>query len=159
MVKKAVRPDGRTRNGFRWPLAAGARVVAPGPVDTGNTGACPAAEGDGVCVGMTAAGMAAGGVPAVTVLLTAHAAGDVLGGDSEKLRLRGCLVVEVLDLPRLARRGDLRGADLRWANLRGANLRGADLSGADLSGADLSGANPRWANLRWGLNVPAGITP
>jgi hypothetical protein len=79
--------------------------------------------------------MASGGIPAITVLLTAHAAGDVVG-DSEpgKLRVTRATSVEVIDLPGLARQGFLVGANLTRANLSGANLYGANLYGANLDG-------------------------
>jgi hypothetical protein len=160
---RAVRADFRSRDGFRWPWPGGV-AKAPGPI-LRHRDSCPRYVGDGICVATTARGMASGWIPAITVLLTAHAEAHVVG-DSElgKLRVAEARVVEVVDLPRLARDGvlrganlsganlrgaDLRGANLRGANLSGANLRGADLSGADLYGADLSGADLRGADLYW----------
>ena len=151
---RAVRPDFRSSRGFRWPWP-GQWAEAPGPI-LDHRDSCPQSGtvGDGICTATTASGMASGGIPAHTVLLTGHAADDVVG-DSEagKLRLRRAFVVEVVDLPRVGRDGLLSGADLSGADLSGANLSGADLSGADLSeanlrGANLSGANLRGANLR-----------
>ena len=144
---RAVRPDFRSSRGFRWPWPGGV-ALAPGPIQPDNRGACPAAEGDGLCTALTAEGMASGGIPAITVLITAHASADVLGADAGKARLRSCCVVEVLDLPALSRAGALHDADLWCANLGGANLRGANLGGADLLGANLGGANLRDADLR-----------
>jgi len=161
---RAVHPDFRSSYGFRWPFP-GQVAQAAGPFARDNTGPCPASVGDGVCTAQTAAGMASGGIPAVTVLITAHKLADVLGFDNDKVRASQVLVVDVVDLPRLCResmteanlRGDLyradlyganlEGANLRGADLRGANLRGANLCGADLRGADLGGANLRGADL------------
>ncbi len=144
---RSVRPDFRSSNGFRWPFPGGV-AEAPGPIIAPNRGACPQSEGDGICTAITAYGMASGGIPAITVLITAHAASDVLGGADEiKVRVRRATVVEVVDLPGMARAGKLNGANLRGANLRGANLYGANLYGANLRGADLYGANLYGANL------------
>jgi len=151
---RAVHPDFRSSYGFRWPFP-GQVAQAAGPFARDNTGPCPASVGDGVCTAQTAAGMASGGIPAVTVLITAHKLADVLGFDNDKVRASQVLVVDVVDLPRLCResmteadlRGDLYRADLYGANLEGANLRGADLRGANLRGADLRGANLYRADL------------
>ena len=173
---RSVHPDFTSSRGFRWPFPGGV-AEAPGPIIASNRGACPQSEGDGICTALTAQGMASGGIPAHTVLITAHAAADVLGADEIKVRVRRATVVEVVDLPGMARAGklsraylrgadlygadlygaDLYGADLGGANLGGANLYGADLGGADLGranlrGADLYGANLRGANLR-GANL------
>ncbi len=167
---RAVHPDFRSSYGFRWPFP-GQVAQAAGPFARDNTGPCPASVGDGVCTAQTAAGMASGGIPAVTVLLTAHKLADVLGFDNDKVRASQVLVVDVVDLPRLCRESmteaDLCGADLyranlEWAdlyranlyradlyraNLEGADLRRADLYRADLCGADLCGADLRGADL------------
>jgi len=147
---RAVHPDFRSSYGFRWPFP-GQVAQAAGPFARDNTGPCPASVGDGVCTAQTAAGMASGGIPAVTVLITAHKLADVLGFDNDKVRASQVLVVDVVDLPRLCRESmtgaDLCGADLRGANLRGADLYRADLYRADLYRADLYRANLRGANL------------
>jgi hypothetical protein len=119
---KSVRPDGRTRGDFTWPLAA-KWVEASGPF-LDHRSECPRAEGDGLCVATTYAGMASGGIPARTMLLTAHSSADVLGEAPGKLRVRRVRVVAVLDGERVLRE---HGS--------GANLSGANLSGANLSGA------------------------
>ena len=163
---RAVHPDFRSSYGFRWPFP-GQVAQAAGPFARDNTGPCPASVGDGVCTAQTAAGMASGGIPAVTVLLTAHKLADVLGFDNDKVRASQVLVVDVVDLPRLCResmteanlyradlrradlyRADLYRADLRWANLYRADLRWANLYRADLYRADLRWADLRWADLR-----------
>ena len=136
---RSVRPDFTSSRGFRWPFPGGV-AEAPGPVIHTNRDACPQSEGDGICTAITAYGMASGGIPAITVLITAHAAADVLGADEVKVRVRRATVVEVVDLPGMARAGKLSGADLSGANLGGAYLRGAYLGEAYLDGADLSGA-------------------
>ena len=152
---RAVHPDFRSSYGFRWPFP-GQVAQAAGPFARDNTGPCPASVGDGVCTAQTAAGMASGGIPAVTVLLTAHKLADVLGFDNDKVRASQVLVVDVVDLPRLCRESmteanlegaDLYRANLEWADLYGANLEGADLRRANLEGADLCGADLRGANL------------
>ncbi len=154
---RAVHPDFRSSYGFRWPFP-GQVAQAAGPFARDNTGPCPASVGDGVCTAQTAAGMASGGIPAVTVLLTAHKLADVLGFDNDKVRASQVLVVDVVDLPRLCResmteanlyRADLRGANLYRANLYGANLEWADLRWANLYRANLRRANLRRANLEW----------
>ena len=154
---RSVHPDFTSSRGFRWPFPGGV-AEAPGPIIASNRGACPESDGDGICTALTAQGMASGGIPAHTVLITAHAAADVLGADEIKVRVRRATVVEIVDLPGMARAGrlsganlygaDLRGADLRWANLRRADLREADLRGANLYGADLRRAYLYWADLR-----------
>ena len=149
---RAVHPDFRSSYGFRWPFP-GQVAQAAGPFARDNTGPCPASVGDGVCTAQTAAGMASGGIPAVTVLLTAHKLADVLGFDNDKVRASQVLVVDVVDLPRLCRESmteaDLCGANLYRADLTGADLRGANLEGADLYRANLEGADLRRANLEW----------
>jgi len=137
---RSVHPDFTSSRGFRWPFPGGV-AEAPGPVIHTNHGACPQSEGDGICTAITARGMASGGIPAITVLITAHAAADVLGADEIKVRVRRATVVEVVELPGMARAGKLSRADLGGANLYGADLYGADLGGADLGGAYLRGAN------------------
>ena len=149
---RSVYPDFTSSRGFRWPFPGGV-AEAPGPVIHTNRDACPQSEGDGICTAITAYGMASGGIPAITVLITAHAAADVLGADEIKVRVRRATVVEVVDLPGMARAAklsgaDLYGADLRRADLYGANLRRANLRRANLYGANLYGANLRRANLR-----------
>ena len=153
---RAVHPDFRSSYGFRWPFP-GQVAQAAGPFARDNTGPCPASVGDGVCTAQTAAGMASGGIPAVTVLLTAHKLADVLGFDNDKVRASQVLVVDVVDLPRLCRESmteanlegaDLYRANLEWADLYGANLEGADLRRANLEGADLRRADLRGADLR-----------
>ncbi len=148
---RSVHPDFTSSRGFRWPFPGGV-AEAPGPVIHTNRDACPQSEGDGICTALTAQGMAPGGIPAHTVLITAHAASDVLGGDETKVRLRRASVVEVVDLPGMARAAklsgaDLYGADLYWADLGGADLGGANLRRADLRGANLGGANLGGADL------------
>ena len=159
---RAVHPDFRSSYGFRWPFP-GQVAQAAGPFARDNTGPCPASVGDGVCTAQTAAGMASGGIPAVTVLLTAHKLADVLGFDNDKVRASQVLVVDVVDLPRLSMTeadlcgANLRGANLEWANLYGANLEGADLRVANLEGADLRVANLYRADLR-GANLTGART-
>ena len=122
---RSVHPDFTSSRGFRWPFPGGV-AEAPGPIIASNRGACPQSEGDGICTALTAQGMASGGIPAHTVLITAHAAADVLGADEIKVRVRRATVVEVVDLPGMARAGRLSGADLGGTFLGRADLGGAN---------------------------------
>ena len=144
---RAVHPDLRSRDGYRYPFP-GQWADAGGPI-LGHTDACPRAAGDGLCVAKTWRGAASGGIPATTVLLVGYDQADVYGEDDNKVRVGAMLVLDVVDVAAMARRGHLGGA-----NLGGADLGGADLWGADLWGADLRGANLRYANL-WGANLGA----
>ena len=74
---KLVRPDGRTRNDFRWPLTAGQSVRSddrpvtpddPYMGDTVNDGVCPLRPGDGLSVAHTARGLRAAGFTSPTLL-------------------------------------------------------------------------------------------
>jgi len=143
---RSVYPDFTSSRGFRWPLPGGV-AEAPGPVIHTNHGAHPQSEGDGICTAITARGMASGGIPAITVLITAHAAADVLGADEIKVRVRRATVVEAINLPGMARAGKLSRANLYGANLYGADLYGADLGRANLGRANLGRANLYGANL------------
>ena len=149
---KSVRPDLKTYLDFQWPAPGQVVKCEEGSIDRDNTSNCPNRIGDGLCVGTTWAGMASGGIPAITLLLVAYRKADVLGERPGKLRTSEVAVVAIVDGARLLReegaRADLHGANLRGANLRGADLHGADLHGADLRGADLHGANLRGAKLR-----------
>lgn len=134
---KIVRPDLRTRNGYRWPWPGNwAECDNEHPFTVGD--ACPQFEGDGLCIAKTWKGAASGGYPAVTALLLAYWADDVLGEDDNKIRVGRALVLDVFGPQQLIRDGWCVGADLRGANLRYAELHGANLSGA--RGADTSGA-------------------
>ena len=143
---RSVHLDLTSSRGYRWPFP-GQWAEAPGPIVEANTGPCPGRVGDGLCVALTPGGMATGGVPALAVLLCAVANSDVLGLDAQKLRVRRALVVELIDLPKMARDANLSDAYLSGANLSGAYLYGAYLYGANLSDADLYGANLYGANL------------
>jgi hypothetical protein len=143
---RAVHPDLRSRNGFRYPWP-GKWATAPGPFITENTTGCPQAEGDGLCVAKTVSGAGQGGIPFRTVLIVGYRPADVLGSDDQKLRVRALYVADVADGIGLLRGTYLRGAVLRGADLRGADLGGAYLRSADLRDADLRGADLRGADL------------
>ena len=147
---RAVHPDFRSRDGYRYPFP-GQWADAGGPI-LNHTDACPRAAGDGLCVAKTWRGAASGGIPAATVLLVGYDQADVYGEDDSKVRVGAMLVLDVIDVAAMARRGNLWGANLGGANLWGANLRGANLGGANLGGANLWGANLWGANL-WGANL------
>ena len=143
---RAVHPDLRSRDGFRYPFP-GQWADAGGPILDHND-ACPRQAGDGLCVAKTWRGAASGGIPATTVLLVGYDQIDVYGEDDHKVRVGAMLVLDVVDVAAMARRGHLRSANLGGANLGGADLRGANLGGANLGGANLRGADLRGANLR-----------
>ena len=140
---KAVHADFESSRGFVWPFPGG---TAKSPKTPKVGGPCPAFEGDGLCVALTASGAAQGRHKLSTVLLVSF--GKVYGEDTEKVRVSQAKVLHVFDIPKMARRGKLSGAFLSGADLSGADLRGADLSGAFLSGAFLSGADLSGADLR-----------
>ncbi|MDA8318844.1 MAG: pentapeptide repeat-containing protein [Actinomycetota bacterium] len=127
---KAVRPDLRTRDGYRWPWpgqVAEAADPEPGPE------VC--ARGLHIALKPEAAIY-----PLATLLLLAYRQADVIAADDVKCRVPRCLVVDVIDLPGVGRAGKLGGADLAGADLRGADLGGADLAGADLTRGQLTDA-------------------
>ncbi len=150
---RSVRPDGRSHydTSFRWPW--------PGnwtPRIDADASAAECSHGLHIALGWR--GLSATG-PVHVCQIVGYRAADVAHVGATKLRVSQAAVLDVWDVHRMARDGNLRGANLRYGNLRGANLRyanlyGADLSyanlsGANLSGADLSGANLRGANLRY----------
>jgi len=149
---RAVHPDFRSSNGFRWPFPGNDAVADPGDRKFTTGDPCPRFPGDGLCLAKTWAGAASGRIPAITCLEVTYDPADVLGEDEHKIRVSRCHVVDVFDAPALIRdgwmaRADLSRADLSRAFLYGADLYGADLSGADLYGADLSGADLYGADL------------
>ena len=154
---RAVYPDLRSRDGFRYPFP-GQWADAGGPI-LDHDDACPRQAGDGLCVAKTWRGAASGGIPAATVLLVGYSDADVYGEDDHKVRVGAMLVLDVVDVAAMARRADLRGANLWGANLWGADLRGADLRGADLRGADLWGANLWGASASKFTAWPTGFIP
>ena len=152
---RSIRPDLRSRGGFRWPWPG---QWAESPDDgrdlTGNhpNKACPSPTLGGLCLAKTWAGARSGSIPAHTALIVAYQPDDVLGRDDHKLRVRRCLILDVIDVCDHIQQGhaagaDLSGADLGGANLTGANLTRAFLDGANLYGANLTGANLTGANL------------
>jgi len=158
---RAVTPDLRSKHGHRdyvgwW------TVCDPAEIRRDNRGACPDAEGDGVCIAHNYEGAASGGVPCSTVAIVAYRSADLLGPESfgvcglgglpSKVRTSARFVVGVVDFARLLRAGhgrdaDLSDADLSDADLHNANLSNADLSNANLRYADLYGANLSNADL------------
>ena len=150
---RVVARDRSTRHGYRW-AAPGEWATAPGPINDANRGACPTGVGDGICVARTWRGVYVQGYRWDRIMLVGWSPVDVLGDETDKVRLRrawvgGILTIGAAYLRDADLRGaDLRGADLDGADLRGADLRGADLRGANLGGADLDGAYLRGADLR-----------
>ena len=157
---RSTRSDLRSQNGYRWPWPGGwAEAPDDGRDLTGNhpNKACPSPTLGGLCLAKTWAGARSGSIPAHTALIVAYQPDDVLGRDDHKLRVRRCLILDVIDVCDHIQQGhaagaDLSGADLDGANLTGANLAGAFLDGANLYGANLTGANLTGANL-YGANL------
>ena len=146
---RSVHADLRSRDGFRYPWPGGWATCDPkGRKFT--DGPCAQFVGDGLHVAKTFRGAGSGGISPQTLLLVAFSPGDVLGEDSDKVRVQRLYVVEVIALTALLPviGANLGGANLCGANLRGANLRDAYLRDANLGGADLGGANLRDAYLR-----------
>ena len=136
---RAVHPDLRSRNGYRYPWP-GNWAKAPGPI-LPQTGSCPEADGDGLCVAKTFYGAGLGGIHLSTLLLVGYTKKDVLGEDEHKVRVRRMYVADALALQTILGGANLRGANLGGAYLGGANLEGANLEGANLRGAYLGGAS------------------
>ena len=149
---RSVRPDGRSHHdpSFRWPW--------PGnwtPRIDADASAAECSHGLHIAFGWR--GLSATG-PVHVCQIVGYRAADVAHVGATKLRVSQAAVLDVWDVHRMVRDGNLVGANLRSANLRGAdlsdanlryaNLRSADLSSANLRGADLSDANLRYANLR-----------
>ena len=156
---RAVHPDLRSSNGFRWPFP-GKKAVAPLPegreFTRGNP--CPEFVGDGLCLAKTWRGAASGGIPAITCLEVTYRPEHVLGQDADKVRVSECRVVDVFDAAGLIRDGWISGANLTRAYLTGAYLSGAYLSGANLSEAYLTRANLSRANLSGANLSEASLT-
>ena len=149
---RSVRPDGRSHHdrSFRWPW--------PGnwtPRIDADASAAECSHGLHIALGWR--GLSATG-PVHVCQIVGYRAADVAHVGATKLRVSQAAVLDVWDVHRMARDGNLRSANLRYANLRSANLRSAnlrsanlryaDLSDANLRSADLSGANLRYADLR-----------
>ena len=145
---RSVRPDGRSHHdrSFRWPW--------PGnwtPRIDADASAAECSHGLHIALGWR--GLSATG-PVHVCQIVGYRAADVAHVGATKLRVSQAAVLDVWDVHRMARDGNLRGADLSYADLRGADLsyadlRSANLRYADLSSADLSDANLRSANLRY----------
>jgi hypothetical protein len=138
---RSVRPDGRSSHdpSFRWPW--------PGnwtPHVDADTSDAECSYGLHVALGWL--GLSATG-PVHVCQIVAYRESDVAHRGATKLRVSQAAVLDVRDVHRMARDGNLRGADLSYADLRSANLRYADLSRADLRSANLVGANLYGANL------------
>ena len=138
---RSVRPDGRSHHdpSFRWPW--------PGnwtPRIDADASAAECSHGLHIALGWR--GLSATG-PVHVCQIVGYRAADVAHVAATKLRVSQAAVLDVWDVHRMVRDGNLVGANLRSANLRSANLYDANLRYADLRYADLSGANLRSANL------------
>ena len=155
---RSVRPDGRSHHdpSFRWPW--------PGnwtPRIDADASAAECSHGLHIALGWR--GLSATG-PVHVCQIVGYRAADVAHVGATKLRVSQAAVLDVWDVHRMVRDGNLVGAnlsgadlygadlsraDLRSADLSGANLRSADLVGANLVGADLRSADLRYADLRY----------
>ena len=138
---RSVRPDGRSHHdpSFRWPW--------PGNWSMRVDADASAAEcSHGLHIALGWRGLSATG-PVHVCQIVGYRAADVAHVGATKLRVSQAAVLDVWDVHRMVRDGNLVGANLSGANLRSADLYGADLSRADLRSADLSGANLRSADL------------
>ena len=148
---KQTHADGMTRHDFVWPLTVVAEARSDhDPVDGNHV--CPKRPGDGLSVGLTARGVAQGGIRSQTLLIVSWDDDDTAAEDADKVRVLGPVRVEaVLDRDRMLRQhgayADLARADLARADLTYANLTRADLTYANLTGANLSYANLAGADL------------
>ena len=135
---RSVRPDGRSHHdpSFRWPW--------PGQWTARVDADC--SRGLHIVLGWR--GLSATG-PVHVVQIVAYRPADVAHVGATKLRVSQAAVLDVWDVHRMARDGNLSHADLYRANLRGANLSDADLSDADLSDA----SHDEWT--QW----PTGFSP
>ena len=145
---RSVRPDGRSSHdpSFRWPW--------PGnwtPHIDADTSDAECSYGLHVALGWL--GLSATG-PVHVCQIVAYRESDVAHRGATKLRVSQAAVLDVWDVHRMARDGNLRGADLSYADLRSADLRYADLRSANLRYANLSGANHNTLTT-W----PTGFTP
>ena len=155
---RSVRPDGRSHHdpSFRWPW--------PGnwtPRIDADASAAECSHGLHIALGWR--GLSATG-PVHVCQIVGYRAADVAHVGATKLRVSQAAVLDVWDVHRMVRYGNLRSADLRYADLRSADLRYANLSGANLRYADLRSANLRYANLRYAdhntlTTWPTGFTP
>ena len=139
---RSVRPDGRSHHdpSFRWPW--------PGNWSMRVDADASAAEcSHGLHVALGWLGLSATG-PVHVCQIVAYRESDVAHRGATKLRVSQAAVLDVWDVHRMVRDGNLVGANLSYADLRSANLRGADLSRANLRSADLRSANLRSADLR-----------
>jgi hypothetical protein len=147
---RSVRPDGRSHHNrsFRWPW--------PGnwtPRIDADASAAECSYGLHVALGWL--GLSATGVHVCQIV--AYRESDVAHRGATKLRVSQAAVLDVWDVHRMARDGNLRGADLSYADLSGADLSYADLSRADLRSANLVGANLSRADLRSANLVGANL--
>jgi hypothetical protein len=143
---KSVAPDLTSWRDRKTLWLPGA-VLEAHDVNSNNRTGCPGRRGDGFSVALGFAGAAQANGPTITVVRVAYNEVDVLGGDTEKVRVRRLRVLDILDVSKMIRDGKFAGANLDEANLNRANLYGANLDRANLYGANLDRANLDRANL------------
>ena len=137
---KLVRPDLRTRDGFRWPWPGNAVTEADPDPDPDKL--CSR----GLHIALTPAAMRDVRYGPSTVLLLAYRQADVIARAESKVRAGHAYVADVIDLCWLLR-----------ANGQQLDLAGAYLAGANLDGADLARANLDGARMPDGWKVQAGV--
>ena len=100
--------------------------------------------------------------PHARLYLARYLIADILGENTDKIRVRKCQLLHIpllkwLNLVRKNKHHNLYGANLRRADLYEADLRKADLRNADLRGANLYEADLRGAVLpnssMWAPNI------
>ena len=150
---RSVRPDGRSHHdrSFRWPW--------PGnwtPRIDADASAAECSHGLHIALGWR--GLSATG-PVHVCQIVGYRAADVAHVAATKLRVSQAAVLDVWDVHRMARDGNLRGADLSYADLYGADLSDANLRYANLRSADLRYADLRYADHNTLTTWPTGFTP
>ena len=129
---KCVEAD-LTARGYQYRL--GDWNTTEGPFTIND--ACPAHEGDGLCLATNFAAAAAANRSCRTVLFCGYRAEDVLFCD-EKIRVKRVWIYpQIISVELLLKSGACHGANLRGADLRGANLYGANLEDLTRRGANL----------------------
>ena len=150
---RSVRPDGRSHHdpSFRWPW--------PGNWSMRVDADASAAEcSHGLHIALGWRGLSATG-PVHVCQIVGYRAADVAHVAATKLRVSQAAVLDVWDVHRMVRDGNLVGANLRSANLRGADLSDANLRYANLRSADLRYADLRYADHNTLTTWPTGFTP
>lgn len=155
---KVVKADGTSYNGFQWPGPGEEmhdRNAYAGDV-------CPSETNGGYMIARNFGGARSGSHGNRRFLVLAYNQSDILGMDSNKIRVRKVHVVAAVDPERLFQHGargydlsdgifdymNLGDADFRDSKLCGASFVGTNLHSADFSNADAASVWFEGANLR-----------